>query len=55
MNGAARTVPAADWYFDFVSPFAYLASERLGSLAPAIRVRLRPVLFAALLDANGQK
>ena len=46
---------AADWYFDFVSPFAYLASERLGSLAPAIRVRHRPVLFAALLDANGQK
>lgn len=46
---------AADWYFDFISPFAYLASERLAILAPAIRVRLRPVLFAALLDANGQK
>lgn len=46
---------AADWYFDFVSPFAYLASERLAALAPAIRVRYRPVLFAALLDANGQK
>jgi 2-hydroxychromene-2-carboxylate isomerase len=46
---------AADWYFDFVSPFAYLASERLSMLAPAIRVRYRPVLFAALLDANGQK
>jgi len=45
----------ADWYFDFVSPFAYLQSERLGSLAPSIRVRMRPVLFAAILDAHGHK
>jgi len=46
---------AADWYFDFISPFAYLQSERLASLAPAIRVRYRPVLFAGLLGAHGQK
>ncbi len=45
----------ADWYFDFVSPFAYLQSEQLGSLAPRIAVRYRPVLFAGLLEANGQK
>jgi 2-hydroxychromene-2-carboxylate isomerase len=45
----------ADWYFDFVSPFAYLQSEQLDSLAPRISVRFRPVLFAALLDATGQK
>ncbi len=45
----------ADWYFDFVSPFAYLQSEELASLAPGIAVRCRPVLFAGLLDANGQK
>jgi len=48
-------VPSADWYFDFVSPFAYLASERLDTLAPVLRVRYRPVLFAALLDAHGHK
>jgi 2-hydroxychromene-2-carboxylate isomerase len=48
-------VVAADWYFDFISPFAYLQSERLASLAPLIRVRYRPVLFAGLLAANGQK
>jgi 2-hydroxychromene-2-carboxylate isomerase len=48
-------MPSADWYFDFISPFAYLASERLATLAPAIRVRYRPVLFAGLLAANGQK
>jgi 2-hydroxychromene-2-carboxylate isomerase len=46
---------AADWYFDFISPFAYLQSERLASLAPVIRVRYRPVLFAGLLEAHGQK
>jgi 2-hydroxychromene-2-carboxylate isomerase len=44
-----------DWYFDFVSPFAYLQSERLASLAPAISFRYKPVLFAGLLSANGQK
>jgi 2-hydroxychromene-2-carboxylate isomerase len=43
----------ADWYFDFVSPFSYLQCERLQSHAQAIRPH--PVLFAAILDANGQK
>ena len=45
----------ADWYFDFVSPFAYLQSEQLGSLGPGVAVRYRPVLFAGLLGAHGQK
>jgi 2-hydroxychromene-2-carboxylate isomerase len=45
----------ADWYFDFVSPFAYLQSEQLASLAPRVAIRYRPVLFAGLLSANGQK
>ncbi|MEO8485370.1 MAG: 2-hydroxychromene-2-carboxylate isomerase [Betaproteobacteria bacterium] len=44
-----------DWYFDFVSPFAYLQSERLASLPPRMQVRYRPVLFAGLLDEHGQK
>ncbi len=44
-----------DWYFDFVSPFAYLQSERLASLPPRVSIRFRPVLFAGLLNANGQK
>ena len=54
---AARNDPwrTVDWYFDFVSPFAYLQSERLATLAPKLRVRYRPVLFAALLAAHGQK
>jgi len=45
----------ADWYFDFVSPFAYLQSEQLAALGPRIEVRYRPVLFAGLLGATGQK
>ena len=51
----ASTPMIADWYFDFVSPFAYLQSEQLASLAPRVSVRYRPVLFAGLLGANGQK
>jgi 2-hydroxychromene-2-carboxylate isomerase len=43
----------ADWYFDFISPFAYLQFVRLGELAGA-RLRLRPVLFAGLLQHWGQ-
>ena len=45
----------ADWYFDFVSPFAFLQSEQLGTLPPKVAIRYRPVLFAAILDANGQR
>jgi 2-hydroxychromene-2-carboxylate isomerase len=45
----------ADWYFDFVSPFAYLQSERLASLPSLVGIRYRPVLFAGLLGASGQK
>ena len=46
---------SADWYFDFVSPFSYLQCEQLPALAPRIAIRYRPVLFAGLLGANGQK
>jgi 2-hydroxychromene-2-carboxylate isomerase len=45
----------ADWYFDFVSPFAFLQSEQLAALPPRISIRYRPVLLAALLEASGQR
>jgi 2-hydroxychromene-2-carboxylate isomerase len=48
-------VTTADWYFDFISPFAYLQSEQLALLGPKVRLRYRPVLFAGLLGAHGQK
>ena len=47
---------ALDFYFDFISPYAYLAFTQL----PALRqrtgavIRYQPVLFAGLLGAHGQ-
>jgi 2-hydroxychromene-2-carboxylate isomerase len=46
---------SADWYFDFVSPFSYLQCEQLPRLEQVIRVRYRPVLLAALLEAHGNR
>jgi 2-hydroxychromene-2-carboxylate isomerase len=43
------------WYFDFVSPFSYIAFKRLHELPGDVEVELKPVLFAALLDHHGQK
>ena len=48
-------MPSVDWYFDFISPFAYLQSERLATLGPNVRVRYRPILFAAILEAIRHK
>ena len=43
------------WY-DPISPYAYLAFERLPEalMGLSVQVHYRPVLFAALLKANGQ-
>ena len=38
------------FHFDFLSPFAYLASQALGRLDGLARVAYRPLLFAGLLD-----
>jgi 2-hydroxychromene-2-carboxylate isomerase len=45
-----------DWYFDFISPFAYLQWRRLWRDEPALAQRLQPqpVLLAALLQHWGQ-
>ena len=43
------------WYFDFVSPYSYIAFKRLHELPPDVKVELKPVLFAALLNHFGQK
>ena len=54
-------LPAAeiDWYFDFISPYSYLAFEALpvalAAIEPAPAVRYRPVLFAGLLNHWGHK
>lgn len=44
----------ATWYFDFVSPFAYLQWRRLQRL-PLAGLIHRPVLFAGLLNQLGHK
>ncbi len=45
------------FYFDFISPYAYVAWTQIHGLAArhGRAVEPVPVLFAALLDANGQK
>lgn len=43
------------WYFDFVSPFAYIGLHRLAKLPAGAVVEYRPVLFAGLLNQWGQK
>ena len=42
-----------DWYFDFVSPYSYIALHRLKELPGP--VPYKPVLFAGLLNHFGQK
>ena len=39
----------ADWYFDFISPFAYLQFKHFHRLPADLEVSLKPVLFAGLL------
>ena len=38
------------WYFDFISPFAYLQQLRLQKFPKEISIQVRPVLFAGLLN-----
>jgi 2-hydroxychromene-2-carboxylate isomerase len=45
----------AIWYFDFVSPFAYICLHRLKELPADLSIEYRPVLFAGLLNHWGQK
>jgi 2-hydroxychromene-2-carboxylate isomerase len=45
----------AIWYFDFVSPFAYICLHRLKELPADLAIEYRPVLFAGLLNHWGQK
>ena len=42
-----------DWYFDFISPYAYLQCAVFPAVPDGVEVRRRPVLLAALLDRTG--
>ncbi len=51
----AGTTRRATWYFDFISPFAYLHLKRFPELPPDLAIDYKPVLFAGLLNHWGQK
>ena len=57
MSAAAAPAARIDWYFDFISPYSYLAFESLpaalAGIEPAPLLRYRPVLFAGLLNHWG--
>ena len=44
----------ATWYFDFISPFAYLQLARFAELPKNLDINLKPVLFGSLLKHWGQ-
>ncbi|MCF7222179.1 2-hydroxychromene-2-carboxylate isomerase [Marilutibacter chinensis] len=44
------------WYFDFISPFAYLQWQKIKTLHDSgVAVEPVPIVFAAVLSARGQK
>jgi 2-hydroxychromene-2-carboxylate isomerase len=43
------------WFFDFISPYAYLGFHALKRLPENVVLRYQPVLFAGLLNHWGQK
>ena len=45
----------ADWYFDVISPFAYLQLAHFDRLPGDLDITYRPVLFAGLLGHWGHK
>ncbi|WP_209428420.1 2-hydroxychromene-2-carboxylate isomerase, partial [Pararhodobacter sp. SW119] len=44
----------ATWYFDVVSPYAYLALDGIEDLSRSIPIVYKPVLFAGILKHHGQ-
>jgi 2-hydroxychromene-2-carboxylate isomerase len=54
MNANKPSPPQIIWYFDFISPYAYLQSERLEQFEALGALTLKPILFAGLLKHWGQ-
>jgi 2-hydroxychromene-2-carboxylate isomerase len=50
MPVAPASLTSATWYFDVISPFAYLALGEIEELAKSVAVAYRPILFAGLLQ-----
>ena len=45
----------AEWFFDFVSPFAYLQLEQFEKLPASLTIEPRPIVLGALLAHWGQR
>src|SRR5690606_26129234 len=43
------------WYFDFISPFAYLQWPQIRARSQQVAFEFRPLLFAGLLGLHGHK
>jgi 2-hydroxychromene-2-carboxylate isomerase len=54
MNSTKYSSPQLTWYFDFISPYAYLQSECLEQFDTVGTLQLKPILFAGLLKHWGQ-
>jgi 2-hydroxychromene-2-carboxylate isomerase len=54
-RGSGDLLVRTDWYFDFISPFAYLQWPAIRALSARHEVVPRPLLLAAVLDQVGQK
>jgi 2-hydroxychromene-2-carboxylate isomerase len=52
---ALKSGKSAEWYFDFVSPFAYLQFEQMERVSALATVTLTPVLLAGILQVRGQR
>ena len=48
------TLKKVDWYFDFISPFAYLQFSQFKRFENDLSITIRPVVFGALLKHWGQ-
>jgi 2-hydroxychromene-2-carboxylate isomerase len=46
----AKSMKQLTWYFDFISPFAYLQWHQLKQLPTHITLQPKPILFAGLLN-----
>ena len=42
-----------DFYFDFISPYAYLAYKKIQSLPKDIKIKYKPVLLGGLHNLEG--
>ena len=42
-----------EFYFDFISPYAYLAYKKIQSLPKDIKIKYKPVLLGALHNLEG--